>query len=337
MIEARIVDDPAEWNSLVERSEQASPFHRYESLSVVAEYSGGELLPYVAVKGEEPVGIFPVYSLSRGPFRTAVSPPPALEVNYLGPAQLPAHGAKQRKAEKRHRRFVEAVLDDVDERIDPHYVYVRTGLGYDDPRPLIWNDFEATPRYTYSVDLTRDADDLFMSFSSDLRRNVKRGRENDGIVIGEGDVEDVGRIVRRTKARHEEQGVAYSVPPAFVQDLYRSLPDEAMAVYTLTDGDEFLGGVLTLEDESTVYRWQSVADLESDVPVADILDWELIQRSIDRGRTRLDLVGANNPRLCGYKAKFNPAVETFYSLERSTRSFDVAKLGYFWLRERRGK
>lgn len=337
MIEARIVDDSAEWNDLVERSNQSSPFHRYESLSVVADHSGGELLPYVAVKGEQPVGIFPVYSLTRGPFRTALSPPPSLEVNYLGPAQLPAQGAKQRKAEQRHRRFIEAVLEDVEARIDPHYVHVRTGLGYDDPRPLLWNDFEATPRYTYSVDLTRDVDDLFMSFSSDLRRNVKRGREDDSVVVSEGDVEDVGRIVRGAKARHAEQGVAYTVPPAFVQDLYRALPDESMTVYTLTDDDEFLGGVVTMEDETTVYRWQTVADLDSDVPVADVLDWELIQRSAERGRSRLDLVGANNPRLCGYKAKFNPSVETFYSLERSSLSFEVAKRGYLWLRERRGR
>lgn len=336
MISATIVDDASEWNDLVERSNQASPFHRYEALDVVADYSGGELLPYVGVKGDEPVGIFPVYSLSRGPFRTALSPPPSLEVNYLGPAQLPSHGAKQRKAEQRHRQFVEAVLEDIEARVDPHYIHVRTGLGYDDPRPLLWNGFDATPRYTYSVDLTRDVEDLFMSFSSDLRRNVKQAQE-DGVVVSAGDVDDVGRIVRGAKERHEEQGVAYTVPPKFVQDLYRSLPDEAMSVYTVSDGDTFLGGTVTMEDETSVYRWQTVTSLDSDIPVADVLDWEMIQRSVENGNSRLDLVGANNPRLCGYKAKFNPTVETFYTLERGTWSFDVAKRGYLWWREQTGK
>lgn len=334
MIEVVRAESPEEWNALVDRSEQATPFHRYEMLSVVAEHSGSDLLPFVGFKGQEPIGIFPVYSLSKGPFRTALSPPPELEVNYLGPATLPHDGAKQRRVEKRQKQFVDAVLEVVEADIDPHYVHVRTGEGYADVRPFIWNGFRATPRFTYAVDLDRDIDDLFMSFSADLRKNVNGVGDTHDVVVAEGDVEDIGRIIRGAHERHAEQGVGYSVPPAFVQDLYRALPPGTMRVYTLRVDGEYLGGTVTVEDETTVYRWQTVADLDSDVPVADLLDWELIQRSVARGQTNLDLVGANLLRLCNYKAKFNPSVRTYYELERGTMSFDVAKRGYMWLRSR---
>jgi len=333
MIEVERVESPAEWNALVDRSDQTTPFHRYEMLSVAAEHSGAELIPFVGVKGEEPIGIFPIYSLTKGLFRTAVSPPPELEVNYLGPAQLPANGAKQRKVERQQTQMVDAVFEALEAEIDPHYVHVRTGDGYADIRPFLWNGFGATPRFTYVVDIDRDTDDLFMSFSSDLRKNVKRSGDEHDVVVSEGDVSDAGRIIRGAYERHAEQGVGYSVPPAFVQDLYRSLPDDVMRVYTLHADGEFLGGTITVENETTVYRWQTVADLDSDVSVADILDWEIIKRSVDRGQTRYDLVDANLKRLSNYKAKFNPTVRTYYELERGTATFDVAKRGYLWLRK----
>lgn len=331
-VEASLGVDPEDWNDLVERAEGTSPFHRYEALEVFAEHAGAELFPFVGKKGQEPVGIFPVFSLSRGPIRGAVSPPPALEISYLGPVELGVNGAKQRKSERRHRRFVEAVLEEVAGRIRPHYTHVRAGTGYADPRPFVWNGFDPLPRYTYVVDLAPDLDELFMSFSGDIRRNVRRAEEDLDYEIAEGDVDDVARIVDGVRRRHEEQDVTYTVTPSFVQDLLQALPRGTVRAYTCTSEGRFVGGLITVEDDQTIYRWQSVADLESDVPAADLLDWEMIQQARGRGVEQLDLVGANNPRLCGYKAKFNPQVRTYYSLERSSLPLDVLKSIYLRFR-----
>lgn len=331
-VEATLVTAPDEWDDVVEQDGRTSPFHRYEALSVMADHSGTDLYPFVGFKGQEPVGLFPVFSLSKGPLRAAMSPPPDFEVSYLGPVALNDAGTKQRKSERRNRRFVEAVLEEVDDRIAPHYTHVRSGFQYPDPRPMIWNGFEPTPRYTYLVDVTGDVEDLFMSFSSDVRRNVRRAREDDRAAIEEGDVDDVGRILRRVRARHEDQGVHYTVPVSFVRDLYRALPDGTVRTYTCTVGGDLVGGLITVEGNGTLYRWQSVADLESDVPAADLLDWEMLERANERGVERVDLVGANNPRLCGYKAKFNPAVRTYYSLERSSLPLVVLRALYTRLR-----
>ena len=327
-IDSSTLHDAEKWNGLVERSGKTTPFHRYEALEVIAEHSGTTLYPFVGYNGQEPIGLFPVFSLSRGPFRAAFSPPPELEISYLGPALIEGQSGKQRKAERRHRRFIEAVLGEIDEEIRPHYTHVRTGVEYDDPRPFLWNDYDPTPRYTYFVDLTPDVDDIFMSFSSDIRRNVRRAEEDYEFEIAEGDAADAERIIRDVRKRHEEQGVSYNVTPAFARDLHRRLPEGTFRATTFTSDGRFLGGQLTLEDEETIYGWQTVADLDAELPVTDILDWEAFQRAKDRGIDRVDLVGANNPRLCSYKAKFNPTVRTYYSLESSSPVTDALKAVY---------
>jgi len=45
--------------------------------------------------------------------------------------------------------------------------------------------------------------------------------------------------------------------------------------------------------------------------------------AIERGREEYDLVGANNQRLCGYKAKFAPDLRTYYSIQDGTRSMNL--------------
>jgi hypothetical protein len=330
-VEARLVDDAEEWNSLVERSGETTPFHRFEALEVIADHSGSTLYPYVGYKGQEPVGLFPVFGLRKWPLRTVFSPPPNLEVSYLGPAQLGGGSPKQRKTERRHRSFIESVFEAIDEEIGPHYAHVRSDIEYEDPRPFQMNDFDATPRYTYLVDLTPDEEDLFMSFSGDVRKNVRQAEEYD-YELAEGDAVDVEQIIRNVQTRHEEQDVSYHVTKDFARDLFRVLPDDRMRAYVCRFEDRFVGGKLTLEDDTTLYGWQTVADLECDLAVTDLVDWNVMKAAQGRNLERVDLVGANNPRLCGYKAKFNPEVRTHYSLELSSPATNTLKAAYKWAR-----
>lgn len=326
-IDVSLVYDVDEWNELVDRSQQETPFHRFEALDVLTDYSNATLYPFVGYKGQEAVGLFPVFSLSRGPIRVAVSPPPDLKISYLGPALLNQGKMKQRKAEKRHRRFNEAVYDEIETEINPQYVHVRTGTKYTDPRPFIWSGFDITPRYTYEVDLSPSCEELFMTFSSDVRRNVRRTNE-DSYELSEGGADDIEEIITNVRDRHAEQGLRYDVPPSFAADLYRELPEGTMRSYVCRSDGVFVGGVITLEDDETIYRWQSINDRDHDVPATDILDWHVIQDAHDRGIERYDLVGANNRRISKYKSKFNPDVRAYFSIERSTRTTNALKSLY---------
>lgn len=245
----------------------------------------------------------------------AFSPPPDLRVPYLGPALCNFEGLKQRRTEKRHRRFVEAALDWVDEVVGPRYVHVRTAPSYLDPRPFLWNEFDATPRHTYRVDLSLGTETLLERFSSDARRNVNG--EADGVNIHTGGRDHVAAIFDQVRERFEEQGERFGVSTRFATDLYDRAADGGVRPYVCTVDGAFVGGILALRDGTTVYGWQGGVKTDADIPLNDLLDWHIMREAVDDERSAYDLVGANTPRLCEYKSKFAPDVCTYYSLERA--------------------
>jgi lipid II:glycine glycyltransferase (peptidoglycan interpeptide bridge formation enzyme) len=61
-----------------------------------------------------------------------------------------------------------------------------------------------------------------------------------------------------------------------------------------------------------------------DVAVNDVLDWAVMDAAKERGRSTYDLVGAENERINSYKAKFNPTLQEYYSLERASPAVSIA-------------
>jgi hypothetical protein len=320
-------DDIEKWNSYVERSPQGNAFHYTGSLEVIAEHSKTDLHRLIGYKGQEVVGLFPIFERRIAGQSVLFSPPPNLLIPYLGPALLNIGKLKQRKAERRHGRFIRGCFEWVFEEIDPRYASMRTDGRYADVRPLKWTGFDLSPEYTYTVDLTRGEEALLSSFSSDARSNIRTGEEVSYDVEVGGD-EDIDRIITQIIHRHETQDLFYGVTTEFVSDLSAALPDGTLRPYAITVDGAFVGGMITLEDEDTIYRWQGGAKHDADVPANDLLDWAIMTDAMERGLETYDLVGASNPRLNGYKAKFSPDLRAFHSAERTSSAMKVVANAY---------
>lgn len=333
-IDVTIADEDADdrWDEYVARSDQGTAFHHCAALDVLAEHTGATIHPLVGYKGQEAIGIFPVFELSKGPFTAAFSPPPNLWIFYLGPALLNVEKLKQRKAEKRHRRFITASLQWLSDELDPKYVLISSHPRYADPRPFEWNDFETTPKYSYEVSLDDDPETQLKRFSRSARKNIEAAREA-GVTVEEGNRSDIARIIEHVSSRHAQKDIDYTVTPAFVEDLYDALPDGRVRPYVATIDGEYASGMVTIEHDDAIDRWQGGAKpCDTNVAVNDLLDWHIMQRARERGRTRYDLNGANVPQLCDYKAKFDPDVITYYQLKRATAGADLLSKLYLKLR-----
>jgi len=316
-------DEHVEWNDLLARSPHATPLHLDGALTTLADHSNTRLHRLVAHKGQQPVGLFPVFSQRRGPLTLAFSPPPSQNVDYLGPALLDTDQLKRRKLDKRNLRFVEACLDWVDDELGANYVNVRTSFRYRDPRPFDWNDFAVRTKYTYVLDLEPTKDELFATFSGDARSTIRQVRDSDREVTVEvGDGTDVRRILSQLERRLESTGRKLHLDPEFVVALYDELDDVVRPYVARVDG-EYHGGIVTLESNGTVHAWQGGAKTDSDLDLNDYLDWRIIRDAKDRGNDRYDLVGAESQRLCWYKSKFGPDLEPYHIAQRSSRTMDA--------------
>jgi hypothetical protein len=304
------------WDSYVEQSPNATLFHQSKALEIQAEFSGAKLHPLVGYKGQEPVGVFPLFQLDKGPFTAAFSPPPNLWIPRQGPAMLNMRKLKRRKRERRLKRFIDGCIEWLRENPDPKYVELRTAGEYRDPRPFKWNGSTVTPEYTYVVDLTCGEDELLSEFSSDARSNI-RNADDDAFDIEEGGAEDVDRILAQVRDRYRAQGKAFDLSPGFGRALYDALPEGQIRPYVCRCDGEYVTGILAFEYDGRTHRWQGGVKPEREVgvPTNDLLDWHVMTDAMDRGLDGYDLVGAGNPRLNRYKAKFGPSLEEFYSVK----------------------
>ncbi|MFC3960260.1 GNAT family N-acetyltransferase [Halovivax cerinus] len=349
MVDVRVAtdEDVSRWNGYVSRSPHGTLFHEYDALRTLAEYAGARLHPLVGFKGQEPVGVFPVFAIRKGPVMTAFSPPPDLRVPALGPATLNLGKLKQRKREKRRERFVDGCLEWIDDELGPRYTHVRTGPAYSDVRSFKWAAYDVTPEFTYHVDLSADEDDLLSRFSSDARRNVTNtpadayeivDGASDRLVSGSDGVDDgtdgapalsaadtdgataIRRIVAQVRERYHSQGVDFDVPADFVVDLHERADRGAVRPYVCRVDGGFVGGILAVEYGDTIGRWMGGVrtDRDVDVPVNDLLDWAVMRDARDRGLATYDLVGGETRRINRYKAKFDPSLRTAYSMERGS-------------------
>ncbi len=327
----RATDELANWDQYVNRSPHGNPFHFRGSLAVLADHANAELHPLIGFKGQEPVGVFPLFAVEKLGLSTLFSPPPGLLVPYLGPALLNMGKLKQRKRERRHERFIDGCFEWIEETLDPRYVHVRSDPRYTDLRPLEWNGMEVSMGHTYTVDLSIGEDELLKRFSSDARSNVRDGTA-ENCTIEEGGESAIRRIITQVYRRYESQDESYGVTPGFVLDLKERLPEGCVRAYVCRVDGRFVGGMITLEDENTIYRWQGGAKHNAAIPANDLVDWHIMCEAMGRGIDAYDLVGADSRRLNRYKAKFDPELGTYHQTERAGPAMRLVREAYTRLR-----
>lgn len=311
-------DSAESWDDYAARSPHSTPFHQWAGLRLLAEFSDATLHPLVGYKGEQPIGIMPVFEDQRGPLTFVESPPKGAEVYYLGPALTNVDQLKQRKYERRNREFIERCLEWIDEEITPDHSHIRTVDRYTDHRPFKASGYEVSPYYTYVVDLTTNWDDLIMEFSRDARSNVQKTDETIYEMTVGGLVE-AKEIIRRVDERHEAQGLDYHITDEYIEWLFSKFPDGQVTPYVCLTDDGIAGGIVTLEYGDTIYRWQGGTKADVDFPVNDLLDAHIMQDAMDRGLERYDLVGANTPRLSRYKSKFGAELRSYHGARKRSR------------------
>ena len=308
-------------------------FHLPGALSVVTDHLDAERRLYAAKKGQETVGLLPVFVEERRVGRAVLSPPPGLSIPRLGPVLMP-NSPKLRKREQLNQALVEGVLEDVGASSSTTLVRLLSPLDYGDPRPLSWNGLDVDPKFTYVVD-TDDAsslEELMKGFSKSLRNKMRRLPELDVSISDEGRSGAV-RIHEDVAERYLEQDKTPPVHRRFVEDLVDSLDDRFRAYVARDDEGAYLGGIVVLYSNDLAYFWLGGARHSYDgISVNTLVHRQILDDILTdpafESITGYDLVGANTERLCEYKAKFCGELTEYYVAESSGVGMTTAKTAY---------
>lgn len=307
-------------------------FHRPAALKVLATRSDATLRLYGAFKGQEPVGLFPAFVDRKAGGKIITSPPTGMVVPRLGPIVMPT-SPKQRKRESVNREFVDLILDALDADARRSLVRIACPLDYGDPRPFQWADMEVGQSFTYVLDLEdRSEDDVLSSFSRDLRQEIRRADETDVTVSVEGE-RAAGRVYDDVAERYAEQGETFPADRGYFRELVSALGDHSRVYVARDENDTYLGGIVVLYSDDTAAFWQGGVRTSYDgISVNSVLHWQIIEDVLGdeapQDVSGYDLVGANTPRLCRYKAKFGADLVPYYTVESSGAEMSLAKRAY---------
>jgi len=322
-------EDAEEWDRLVEESPHGTIFHTWKWLKTVEKHTSSRLYPIIGSKGDNPVGVFPVFYQKKGPVKAVFSPPPKVSVLYLGPAMTGFDKLKQNKKEANLMELQKSVDDFIKKELSPGYIYMTTPPGLVDSRPFIWSGYQVEPRYNYLTDISGGADQVWRQFKKNLRQDIERAKRR-GVTVEEGSRKEVRKIHELLVERYKEQGKTAGESREYMLDLYNAMKKN-MRVLVAKYEDEIVTGLIDVFYRDKVTGWVGnfKTGLENISP-NDALNWESTKWACDNGFKYYETMGAANvERLYKYYSKWSTGLLVWFTARKyPSKSSRLLEKGY---------
>lgn len=322
-----VIDDSSIWDDFVDRSPYGTLFHKWGFLKTIEKHTGYTLLPYGMYSDDKLICIFPAFLRANYGLNVVLSPPPRTGVPYMGFALGSDHDElTQNGKEVRLREIVKLITEKLEE-ISPAYVSFQLTPFLDDIREFKWNDYSVDPLFTYYLPTDALLDDIFSGFSRSTRNLLNKIRKNKfNMEMKESN--DIALFSDMLSKRYEEQGIRFPITNMdYLTDLLRLYPDNIKLYYVYDENGNIIGSSIVIIFKDKVISWLGTPKPDVDLPVNELLFWELVKIAKETGRM-FEIGGADTQRLCSFKSRFNPSLETNYRVFRRRNIGVVAEWVY---------
>ena len=316
-------EEKEEWDAFVAESAQSTVFHYYDWLRCAEEESGYRLEALkVEQNGDRFAGIFPLFVKRNKGINLVVSPPPGCAIPHLGPL-FHFKSENQYCIESEYRKLVSTLSYYIKHKLRADYQRFTLPPSVIDVRPFIWDGYDASPLYTYKLNLEVTEEELLADFDKRIRSRVKKFQKKYNHT--EMRTEGFSEIVDAVKSRYQQKGRKHETSKTYFQQLIESLTSNIRA-YSIYDGDHYISGILTLHHQNMVQVWIGGTNPDKKYDgVNEFLHWSLIQKLKKDGVKWYERIGANTPHLCENKSKYNFRPVQYYKLEKKNRKARVAE------------
>ena len=305
------------WDELVEKSVKSTTFHRWDWLKIVEKHSGTKLNPLIASMGSNDVGIIPVFTKKTKGMKLAFSPPPKCALTYLGPLSIQYDKVlKYQTMEKTMHSYMDAFIKYIKTEYKPNYTRLNLSPGYNDVRPLTWNNYDTSPEYTYISDISGGEDAIFSNYQKQLRTDLKKTIK-EGVTVKEGGKQELNKIHDELISRFTEQGLQTNITKEYLNDLYKKFHNKEMNIFYASYQGEQVGGFIciTHPDRASYWAGGGKTTIKGIYP-NDLLQYETMKWAHEKGYKKYEIVDAGDKRLRHFKSKFNPQLKNWFQTEK---------------------
>lgn len=318
-----IIQDKDLWDKFVDESPYGTIFHKWEFLKILEKYSGYRLLTYGVYNGNQLICVFPLYFRAYRGLKLVFSPPPSINMPYLGFLMGPMYDSvKQKRKESYLEEMVREISAEI-EKLSTNYVSAITVPGFQDIRPFKWHDYATDVRFDYIIDLERPLDDIWAGFDATCKKNIKSSGRLPMEIKESSDTETFYRIMGERLSQKGQSSVYLTQDPGFLRDLMAAYPDN-VKMYFMYNAGEIVGVQVVCLYKEKFTLWLGSASGHFN----EYLMWELLKKVKAEGYKEYEIPDANTQRLSPFKSKFNPSLEIDYSITKMDRLGKMAEWAF---------
>lgn len=320
-----LIDDGSAWDTFIDESATGRLFHKWDFMRITQKHTGFRFLPYGVFKGNELIAVMPLFQRQSHGINILLSPPPLQSVvPYLGFVMGSRYDTAKQSKKESLLKLVGDSLEGEFAALAPNYLSITQVPGFIDVRRFLRDGYQTRLHFTYLIALDPPLEEIWNSFSSNLRTKLRKVEKNGYRIEKSTDISIFYSTVAE-RFSDPEMNIPM-ISRAYFEELFRAYPTE-LGLYYLYDDEDAVTGVQATQEYKAFTLWMGAPKMTA-MPGNEFLQWLLLQQAKEAGYRHMENVGANNENLNLFKSKFNPSLTLFLEVSQEDILGRVARWAY---------
>jgi hypothetical protein len=264
------------WDDIVNNSQHGTIFHRWKWLKITEMHSKAKLYPIIFYRGKKIIALYPMFVYKGKIFKIAYSPPPEMNLIYMGPVMKDYETLDQYKKERLFTEIQKCLDSYLFETLSCGIVRIHLSPGLYDSRPLVWCGYKINSGYTYKLDISGGLESIWNNFHPKLRATINRSLRK-GVFVKEGDESNLHQIIAELTRRRREEKAVVNEDNSFYHHIIKEFKNN-IKIFLCYYQDKLVGNVVVLLDRDTVRCWMGTPKFyEKGIYGNDVVCWEAIK------------------------------------------------------------
>ncbi len=184
-----------------------------------------------------------------------------------------------------------------------------------DFQPFIWKNYKVTTRYTYTIDLNREIEDIFNDFARERKKNIKQAKKDNITIEKHSPNSDTIELISKTFI---DKGV--SIDLNWLNDfIVNFCKEDNCIVHTAKDpeGNILATNLCIYDKNKCYYLYGGYSKTHKHQGAGPTCMWYTIQEAKKRNINTFDFEGSMIPEIEKYFRNFGGDLIPFYQINKA--------------------